>query len=845
MPILAVDPEALSAAGSAVVATGDGLSAAMTVLTTGFGANTGLDVAGMVFGLAYQETAEALLRLATAAINACHCNGVAIQVGASNYSKAEAASKLGGGGDALSAPGEPVRIGPAGPPGTLGPGEPPPLLWALVQSLVGDVWPDGDVAALRAAASNWRSFGSAASGMQGELKASGTLIGTQQIPEGDQARQVLSQISSGIESLANGCTNLATVVDDFASQVFNAQNTIRDLLRHLASLANLWHDVVLVFDGDALDEVRAIANDIKAVLHNLGREARALEQGAHLLMERADGWIVELEKHTRRKITHFLGEQIGNPVATVFDTWVNANEGVAKAALGALQSTVDLDPRMFLIDPEGAAGAWKDMAKTGLLNSLVNPREAGDANLNSVKSLVHLEDWRRDRPGLGFGGLLFEGVMLSGGWEAATARGAGAAVRASDAGDAAGVMGRAGRLGDIARESAALRDIGTASSGLTKDLDGLKLGPPKREPVPGGCPVGVPPEGKPIEGPRAVEPGPLRARVPDSPTTLHETAVPARLATTSAPHGPAPVPADVGHRPSPVRTPQNGLPVDSPPAGRALHPAPVAAPSESVLQISSPIGGRPPDLPTPASGGLHGPGDSSPPRPLHEASLGEAHGDLPYASRRDPVHSHEAAGDGWHRLPDDPIDPNYGEPLPRHWDFTEDPVNPGKIDQRVARLFRDPEAPFGRDPAGHAYTEQEYAERFNKVGDRGERWGNFPGNDGALPGTRIAYTDPQKYLRDYSPLLDRIGSSDGKYLAVMEDGQAASWEQRALHVNSLHEAYRAYVFGDLPQGWKIEVSEVAPGVGQPGGSIQVRIFDDEGLARSIAELTTKGVLRKW
>src|SRR3981081_2984456 len=96
VPVLALDPQALSAAGSAVVATGDGLAAAMAVLTAGFGANTGLDVAGMVFGLSYQSTAESLLKLATAAINACRCNGAAIQVDASNYSKAEAASTLGG-----------------------------------------------------------------------------------------------------------------------------------------------------------------------------------------------------------------------------------------------------------------------------------------------------------------------------------------------------------------------------------------------------------------------------------------------------------------------------------------------------------------------------------------------------------------------------------------------------------------------------------------------------------------------------------------------------------------------------------------------------------------------------
>lgn len=126
MAPIAVDPDALSAAGSAVLAAGDGLDAAMTVLAAGFSANTGLDVAGEVFGLSYQASAESLLNAAAAAINACRRNGVMIQVDASNWSTAEAASKLGGGASVLPAPAEPTKIGAPGPPATLGPGEPPP-----------------------------------------------------------------------------------------------------------------------------------------------------------------------------------------------------------------------------------------------------------------------------------------------------------------------------------------------------------------------------------------------------------------------------------------------------------------------------------------------------------------------------------------------------------------------------------------------------------------------------------------------------------------------------------------------------------------------------------------------
>ena len=102
--------------------------------------------------------------------------------------------------------------------------------------------------------------------------------------------------------------------------------------------------MVLIFDGDAIDEIKRIAEDINAVLHNLGREARAYEQGTKVVMQVGDGLVVEFEEYMRREFIHFLGEDVGNPVATVFDTWVNANEGVVKGAVGMVQGMVETGP---------------------------------------------------------------------------------------------------------------------------------------------------------------------------------------------------------------------------------------------------------------------------------------------------------------------------------------------------------------------------------------------------------------------------------------------------------------------------------------------------------------------
>ncbi|MEZ0351678.1 ADP-ribosyltransferase [Mycobacterium sp. pR1184] len=576
MAPIVVDPDALSAAGSAVVAAGDGLYVAMTVLTAGFGANTGLDVAGEVFGLSYQATAESLLKAAAAAINACRRNGVMIQVDASNWSQAEAASRLGGGASVLHAPAEPVRIGAPGPPGTLGPGEPPPLLWAVVQSFVDDVWPNGDVAAIRSAAGCWRTFSSAVSGMQDALDGSKTLVGTQQIPEGEKINQVLSRIGVAMAKLGAQCWHMATVLDDFAGQVAKAQNDIRNLLRRLESLTDVWHDVVSILDGDAFEEIKEIACDINVVLHDLGREARAFEQGIRLLMQVADGLIVDMEKSMRGQFTHFLGDAVGNQVATVFDTFVNANEGVVKAAAQTALGLGDLAAPWLLLDPQGAETTWKGMVqgqfKASLLKEILHPREGGPANLQMWKSLLHLDDWSTARPGLGFGENVFDGATLIlpglGGAGAGAKAGSAAARGAEETAEGAGAAGRAG---EFAVSGGALGDVGKAGANLTKDLDNLKLDLPKTDLPAGGRPVSPPP----LEAPKGPPPRPVESAPPATPAPHSPTApggsAPGRPEGPVGPHESVSTPGEVPHEPA------------SAPTGGPREPAPVsAAPTEHV-----------------------------------------------------------------------------------------------------------------------------------------------------------------------------------------------------------------------------------------------------------------------
>lgn len=606
-----------------MAAAGEGLAASLTVLVAGFSAHTGLDAAGAVFGLAYQDGAEKLLKAAAAGINACRKCGALIQQGAANYSKAEAASTLGGGPGVLQSPPEPHKTNPPGPPGTWGKGEPPPLLWAVVESFVDDVWPDGDVDGLHAAASRWRDFGATASGMKGALNASKSLLDGQHLPEGDKIDDALSKIGDCLAQVGDVSGKLATNLDNFANQVNQAHNHIRDLLNRLGSLTDLGHDLMLIVKGDALDEIKKIADDINGVLRDLGREARAGEQGVKLGMQVIDGLVVKLEKYTRGELKDFLGDAVGNKVATVFDTWLNVNEGVLKGAVGMGVSMGDLLPVWSAVDPEGYAATWTGLAKNvwkgSLFNAVLNPKEAGDTELQQIKSLLHVEDWSKARPGLGAGENLFDFATLfvpGAGEAGAAADGAGAAARGAEAAGAAGRAGEkaAGGLGEIAGARDVFAGISKTGGDLTKNLEGVTKDLPDIKPPASGSPVALPP-GKPIEPPVESAPRPADGApgAPHAPTTTPGPTPPEAPGpgVPRGPHEPAPAGAPAGGPHDPVPGPAE---VPREPAGvpaGGLH-EPVPTPAESPSAPAGAPGGPHEPMPTPGesppAGGPHDPG---------------------------------------------------------------------------------------------------------------------------------------------------------------------------------------------------------------------------------------------
>jgi hypothetical protein len=306
-------------------------------------------------------------------------------------------------------------------------------------------------------------------------------------------------------------------------------------------------------------------------------------------MQVIDGLVRGLEIYVRGEITHYVGEDVGNPLATVFDTYVNVGEGVFKDVVGMVQGIEQLDPLRFGYDPKGAAATWKGLAETlGLAFPPTAPLvDALDPQFrpNFQRQLVHADDWRADRPGLGAGenvGDILSFLIPGAGEAAAGARGAadvaGAVGKAGEAADVAGAVGLGGRVageaGELARATAAMGDIGKTTSKLATNLDNIGKDLPKTDPAAGGRPGTLPPPtpgGPPVSpAPHQVEPkpgtappAPAPARVPVSPdgvpAELPAAAAHAATHTPSAPHAPKPEPTPAGGHPPAPRPPLDGV----------------------------------------------------------------------------------------------------------------------------------------------------------------------------------------------------------------------------------------------------------------------------------------------
>jgi len=211
------------------------------------------------------------------------------------------------------------------------------------------------------------------------------------------------------------------------------------------------------------------------------------------------------------------------------------------------------------------------------------------------------------------------------------------------------------------------------------------------------------------------------------------------------------------------------------------------------------------------------------------------------SSQGDPVHSDADHGPGFTRTDDSDvkIDPDYGQPRPDHGGLANEKLPPKLEDlpQDVRKLVLDPQAPFGRDAAGDPYSREDFEARYVK--ENGDF--RYPDNDGAVKDRRLEFSDVGEFQKHYGNVLDRFGDEGGRYFSP--DG--TPYEARALPPDSLGKAYlRMRLAGELPPGWRIEVSEVAPAFGRDGGGLQIRILDAKDQAMRMSELEEQGIVKQ-
>jgi hypothetical protein len=521
-------------------------------------------------------------------------------------------------------------------------------------------------------------------------------------------------------------------------------------------------------------------------------------------------------------------------------------EGLGTLALGHNPQTGE----WFSGDAYGAA--WSNLGKlavglatTGPLTTpliAVMPGPAGDflrdcqtTVVNAGKGLVAWDKWKDD-PAAAAGEATFNiaSIIIPAG--AATAP-----VRTS-ASTAAAAIRTAAKVIDVVDPTSVLIKAGTAGAkialpaiaDLMKSIDLSKIGIDNL-----GTKIDIPEMPK-IETPKVEVPAVSRGDMTlDTPNTPGTTEVPIRTADNAV-TVPVREPALVGSG--------GGTGIHIGDGGTPVHLGDGGGGSGSTtpsLSDGQPSGG---------SGGTPGVGDSGhtggedlgtgggTDGPTGGGSGGAGGGDEWDPGQGDPLFSDADYGPDFTRdygIRGDDIDPNYGQPNADHGHLADRFAAPNLDDlpKDVRDLVTDEAAPYGRDASGNPYSREDWETRYIKP-DGSLR---YPGNEGAVLGRRLDFTSVAEFQAQYNDMLDRMGDDNGKFMSMVD----TPFEQRALPPGSLSAPYTTLqLTGELPSGYRIEISQVEPAFGQPGGGQQVRILDPNGQALSIADLKREGIIDK-
>lgn len=567
MATLAVDPEALSGAGAAVVSAGEGLGSVVLTLTTALAGCSGMagdDPAGAAFGRSYNSSTSKLLEAMVVTRNGLCRLGDGVRTSAYNYSVAEAMSNIAGHGDVLTVPPSTGSLSAGSAPSAVGNGGNAPAGWGWVVKYIGMIWPTGDSERLRTAAAAWSAAGTEflvneKFGVAGPL---GT-IRAQQIPESEAIVQALADADHGCTAINHQCAAVAAQLSTYAAKVDEVHAAILDLLARicdpLTGIKEVWD---ILTDKDE-DEIKKIANDIRMVVNNFTAEVDALRHQTTALLSEATTVVTTMGGYAAKEWDQFLhGTEVGRAVNQVGQF----GKGLGEEAGGLVKEGWTYSAVRAAIDPDGWYQSWKQMVDgmaplVGLGGE--HAPGVGEAWKDLGKEVTHWDEWKTN-PAEAAGKSTFDVATLfaPGGVAGAAGKGGRAA---ADAAEAAAKAGRG--------EAAVSRALGdTAKSAPSAGASAPAPRAPRLETLPDKPAISAAPKpaSAPTEGQLPLGPTESKAPVAEKPATAEPT-VPAAKLPAESPHASASPPL-AAHPPTGHPQPPEPMPAGAP-AALAEHPA--------------------------------------------------------------------------------------------------------------------------------------------------------------------------------------------------------------------------------------------------------------------------------
>ncbi len=405
-----VDPEALIAAGQQTGAIGSQLARLSDALgaALGGGISSGMDPAGMNFGLKYGHQAGEFTSAVADAANAFNSVGMLLQATGYNYRNADASVTIGGPGPSGGVGAEPGKALPAHvPAGPNGVTVPPPDKWYLIQPFLqvlpgigffagaAMTWPSGNAPIMGVTATQWRNFATGFALIEPQLTGIKNAVAAQQIPEVGAMKTALESLGTAISSLADVSKSVAQSITDFANGVQETQDAIRRILDRL-SLDGLWDTVKGIFTGEADDILREVAHDIGAVLHNFQSQVKGIVG----LLDELTGLIGDaataFQKWIRPILVETFGDRVGNDLANIVTLYTDVQVGALTGLIGTVSGVV------AMADPD----TWKGMAEMAL-SVAKDPSTLPGVLANMGKEFVAWDKWSGDHPGRAAGEAAF------------------------------------------------------------------------------------------------------------------------------------------------------------------------------------------------------------------------------------------------------------------------------------------------------------------------------------------------------------------------------------------------------------------------------------------------------